>query len=116
MAVVVEGIAVGDLRVNTADRKVHLREPPKEEMPSEPPALPDLASIQDGTELTTDQIDELFQADSLGASSAMRDKTLVIKGMVNKVFIRDHLDVRYLMLSDPGEDIIFQSPQLTMSV
>jgi hypothetical protein len=75
------------------------REPPERETPSESLTVPGLDSIQDGTELTIDQIDALFQADRLGASSAMRDKTLIIKGMVNKVFIRDHLDVRYLMLT-----------------
>jgi hypothetical protein len=29
----------------------------------------------------------------------MKDKTLVVKGIVNKVFIRDHIDVRYLILT-----------------
>ncbi len=73
--------------------------PPKEEIPAESLALPSLDSIKDGTELTTDQIDALFTANSLSTSDAFRDKTLVIRGMVSKVFIRDHLDVRYMMLS-----------------
>ncbi len=76
---------------------------PRPETPPEPkPELimvPSLNSITDGTQLTIDQIDALFRADSVGISTAMKDKTLVVKGIVNKVFIRDHIDVRYLILT-----------------
>jgi hypothetical protein len=73
-------------------------EPPPAPQP-EPVTLPSLNSIQDGTQLTIDQIDGLLRADSMGASAALKDKTLIIKGIVNKVFIRDHIDVRYLILT-----------------
>jgi hypothetical protein len=72
---------------------------PRQEVSAEPLTVPSLDSIKDGSELTIDQIDALFRADSVGANTALRDKTLVIKGMVNKVFIRDHLDIRYMILN-----------------
>ena len=67
--------------------------------------VPSLESITDGTALTIDQIDALFRADNIGANAALKDKTLVIKGIVNKVFIRDHLDVRYLILNGARKGI-----------
>lgn len=73
--------------------------PPREEPQPEPVTVPSLESIKDGTQLTIDQIDALFRADNVGANIALKDKTLVIKGIVNKVFIRDHIDVRYLILT-----------------
>jgi len=65
----------------------------------EPVTVPSLASIINGTQLTIDQIDALLRADSVGTSAAFKEKTLIIKGIVNKVFIRDHIDVRYLILT-----------------
>jgi hypothetical protein len=74
-------------------------------MPDEPLTLPSLDSIKDGSELTIDQIDALFRADSVGANAALKDKELIIKGMVNKVFIRDHLDIRYMILTGTRKGI-----------
>jgi len=73
--------------------------PSRPEPQPEPLTLPALESIKDGTALTIDQIDALFRKDNVGANAAMKDKTLVIKGIVNKIFIRDHIDVRYLVLT-----------------
>jgi hypothetical protein len=64
--------------------------------------LPALDAIVDGSELTIDQIDGLFRANSVGANEALKDKTLIIKGMVSKIFIREHLDIRYLILTGTG--------------
>jgi hypothetical protein len=74
-------------------------EPPPPPPQPEPVTVPSLASITNGTQLTIDQIDALLRADSVGTSAAFKDKTLIIKGIVNKVFIRDHIDVRYLILT-----------------
>jgi hypothetical protein len=73
--------------------------PPQPEPKEEPVTVPSLESIKDGTQLTIDQIDALFRADNIGTNEALKDKTLIIKGFVNKVFIRDHLDIRYLILT-----------------
>jgi hypothetical protein len=67
--------------------------------------LPSLELITDGTALTIDQIDALFRADNVGTNAALKDKTLVIKGIVNKVFIRDHLDIRYMILTGTRKGI-----------
>ncbi len=75
--------------------------PPREESV----AVPGLESIKDGTQLTIDQIDALFRADNISANTALKDKTLVIKGIVNKVFIRSHIDVRYLVLNGARKGI-----------
>jgi hypothetical protein len=73
--------------------------PPRPEPKEEPLSVPRLESIKDGTQLTIDQLDALFRADNIGTNEALKDKTLIIKGIVNKIFIRDHLDVRYLILT-----------------
>jgi hypothetical protein len=79
--------------------------PPRQEIPSEPLTVPSLDSIKDGTELTIDQIDALFRADGVGANAALKDRTVIIKGTVNKVFIRDHLDIRYMILTGTRKGI-----------
>lgn len=81
------------------------RHAPTPEPKEEPITVPSLESIKDGTQLTIDQIDALFRADNIGTNEALKDKTIVIKGIVNKVFIRDHLDIRYLILTGAGRVI-----------
>ena len=71
----------------------------------EPLVLPDIKSITNGSELSIDQIDGLFRADNVGTNAALKDKTVVLKGTVSKVFIRDHLDIRYLILTGAGRVI-----------
>jgi hypothetical protein len=69
--------------------------PPKEEAIS----VPGLNAIQNGVQLSVDQVDALFRADSIAANEAFKEKTIILKGIVNKVFIRDHLDIRYMVLT-----------------
>jgi hypothetical protein len=73
-------------------------EPPPAPQP-EALTLPSLDSITNGTQLSIDQIDAMFRADNVGTNLALKDKVIVIKGIINKVFIRDHLDIRYLVLT-----------------
>jgi hypothetical protein len=72
-------------------------------MPPEPePApvvMPDLDSIADGTQLTVDELDALYKANRQAAHARLTGKTVVVKGFVEKVFIRDHIDVRYIVLT-----------------
>ena len=65
--------------------------------PPEPPIK--LETIQDGMEITADQMDTLYRVEKAGAHSKFTGKTLVIKGVVEKVFVREHLDIRYIMLT-----------------
>jgi hypothetical protein len=85
--------------------------PPKQEPPSaprpeikskpEPAPIPaiKLEEIQDGMEITADEIDALFRAEKSAANSKFAGKTLVINGVVEKVFVREHLEIRYIMLT-----------------
>jgi hypothetical protein len=75
-------------------RALYVPPPPK----PEPVQLPSLDSVKDGSEISLDILDALFQADKPTLSAHLKDKTLQLRGVVNKVFIRDHIDVRYLML------------------
>jgi hypothetical protein len=77
--------------------------PKKPELIIEPEPIPEptiqLADIQDGTEITVEQIDTLFRLEKNSANSAFTDKTLIIRGAVERVFIKDQLDIRYIMLA-----------------
>jgi hypothetical protein len=84
-----------------------LQPPPVRVEPLSPPpapkeeaiSIPGLNTIQNGIQLSVDQVDALFRADSIAANEAFKEKTIIIKGIVNKVFIRDHLDIRYMVLT-----------------
>ncbi len=75
----------------------------KPELDIEPEPLPEptikLVDIRDGMEITTEQIDTLFRMDKDKADTAFADKTLIIRGVVEKVFIKDQLDIRYAMIT-----------------
>jgi len=73
--------------------------PPPPEPREEAISVPGLNAIQNGIQISVDQIDALFRADSIAANEAFKEKTIIIKGIVNKVFIRDHLDIRYMVLN-----------------
>ncbi|MFA5309386.1 MAG: hypothetical protein WC370_07900 [Dehalococcoidales bacterium] len=73
-------------------------EPP----PPPPEALVRLDAIADGMEISADQLDALFRADKSGAHARLSGKTVVLKGTVDKVFIREHLEIRYIVLTGAG--------------
>jgi hypothetical protein len=75
--------------------------PPLPEPEVEPPPVtaPDLNTINDGAVLSVDELDALFKVDRQAANARLKDKTIVVKGVVEKVFIRDHIDVRYIVLT-----------------
>ena len=82
--------------------------PPPEPLPPPPPvALPDLSSVGDGSLLTVDELDALYKADRLAAHSRLTGKTISIRGFVEKVFIRDHIDVRYIMLTGVNKKVVW---------
>jgi hypothetical protein len=58
-----------------------------------------MEDIKEGLEISTDDLDALFKADKSGTNNRMTGKTIVLKGVVEKVFIREHLDIRYIMLT-----------------
>jgi hypothetical protein len=76
--------------------------------PEPPPvAAPSLESIDDGAILSVDELDALFKADRMGAHDRLSGKAVVIKGFVEKVFIRDHIDVRYIVLTGARKKVLW---------
>jgi hypothetical protein len=87
--------------------------PPPPPVPEPPRAKPEIIveapppyissvkmeDIKEGMEISTDDLDALFKADKSGTNNRMTGKTIVLKGVVEKVFIREHLDIRYIMLT-----------------
>jgi hypothetical protein len=55
--------------------------------------------IKDGMEISADDLDALFKADKNSVNSKLTGKTIVLNGVVEKVFIREHLDIRYIMVT-----------------
>jgi ribosomal protein L37E len=81
-------------------------EPPPEPAPA-PIALPDLNAITDGAALTVDELDALYKDNRLAAHAKLTNKTIRIKGFVEKVFIRDHIDVRYVVLTGVHKKVVW---------
>jgi len=83
----------------------------KPETKVEPEPAPEVTlkpeDIQDGMEVTTDQLDTLFRSDKSGAHSKLAEKTLLIKGVVGKVFVREHLEIRYIILTGSDKKMIW---------
>ena len=68
---------------------------------------PDLETLADGAALSVDELDALYKANRLGAHARLTNKTIVIKGFVEKVFIRDHIDVRYVVLTGARKKVLW---------
>jgi hypothetical protein len=75
------------------------------EPPPEPPIK--LEAISDGMEISADQLDALYRADKSGANAKFSGKTLVVKGRVEKVFVREHLEIRYIVLTGTGKRMMW---------
>lgn len=76
--------------------------------PEPPPVVaPSLESVTDGSVLSVDELDALFKADRMSAHARLSGKTVAIKGFVEKVFIRDHIDVRYIMLTGARKKVLW---------
>jgi hypothetical protein len=62
-------------------------------------------SIQEGVEITADQLDALFRTDKSAVHSKLSGKTIIIRGIVEKVFIREHLEIRYIMVTGSSKKL-----------
>jgi ribosomal protein L37E len=92
---------------------------PKQELPPaeepetkvEPEPAPEVTlkpeDIHDDMEVTADQLDALFRSDKSGAHSKLAEKTLVIRGVVEKVFVREHLEIRYIILTGTSKKMVW---------
>ncbi len=50
--------------------------------------------------ITAEQVDALFRMAKEPANDAFTGKTVILKGIVEKVFVRDQLDIRYIMITN----------------
>lgn len=60
-------------------------------------------------ELSVDQLDELYRENMVGAHTKLTGKTLAVTGLVSKVFIRDHIDVRYIVLAGSEKKMVWSA-------
>ena len=80
---------------------------PEAELEPEPAPVPSvkLEAIRDGIEISVDQMDALYRADKVGAHAKFMGKTMVIKGVVERVFVREHLEIRYIVFTGAGKKV-----------
>jgi hypothetical protein len=69
-------------------------------------AAPNLDTLTDGAALSVDELDALYKANRMGTHAKLTNKTIVVKGFVEKVFIRDHIDVRYIVLTGARKKVL----------
>jgi len=51
---------------------------------------------------TVEELNAAFNSDKAGANAKLMDKALKVTGTVNKVFVRDNLDIFYIILAGAG--------------
>jgi hypothetical protein len=73
--------------------------PAPAETDANPKELLDRLNNPGEIQLTMDEVNAVYQADRSTAHSSLTGKILIITGIVEKKFIRDHLDVRYILLT-----------------
>jgi hypothetical protein len=76
--------------------------------PEPPPvAAPKPETLTDGDSITVDSLDALFRENKVAAHAGLTNKTMNITGIVEKVFIRDHIDVRYIVLRGSQKKLLW---------
>jgi ribosomal protein L37E len=76
-------------------------EPEVEPEPQPTPALEAKLEAASGEiELSVEELNSVYQANRLAANARLTDKILTVTGVVDKVFVRDHLDIRYVVLTN----------------
>jgi hypothetical protein len=61
-----------------------------------------LEAIRDGMEISVDQLDALYRVEKAQAHAKFTGKTMVVRGLVERVFVREHLEIRYIVLTGAG--------------
>jgi len=88
--------------------------PPPASEPAAPPTpepapveVPKIDTLAEGQLLTVDGLDALFRENKIATHTALTDKTMKIQGTVEKIFIRDHIDVRYIVLKGAQKKLLW---------
>ena len=79
----------------------------KPEPEPEPAPAPKLDAATIGDEVSVDELNAVYLADKLGAHARFTDKTLTVTGVVEKVFVRDHLEIRYIVLTGTQKPMVW---------
>jgi ribosomal protein L37E len=75
-------------------------ESPPAPVSASPPAVPEKLEItKNGVVTTVAALNHFFQTDRAGTNTKLKDQTIRVTGEVEKVFVRDHLDIRYIVLT-----------------
>ena len=53
--------------------------------------------------VTVDGLNSAFNADKAAANAKLMDKILKVTGTVDKIFVKEHLDIQYIMLTSAGK-------------
>jgi len=67
--------------------------------PPRPNPILTLETIPDGLEVTTEEISSAYQADKAAAHTKLTNKTLKVTGIADKIFVKEHLDIQYILLT-----------------
>jgi hypothetical protein len=65
----------------------------------EPELPPELEITKSGADTTVDALNHYYQTDKAATHARLKDQTIKVSGLLEKVFVRDHLDIRYLVLT-----------------
>ena len=76
-------------------------EPAPESPPKPPPELL-LEPTAGPISVTADQLNSIFHADRAGANAKLMGQTLEVTGIVNKIFVKEHLNIQYIILTGTG--------------
>ncbi|MFC1994974.1 hypothetical protein ACFLVK_01025 [Chloroflexota bacterium] len=87
-----------EVEVEVEPEPVEESEPETEAKP-EPELEAELEIEADVVEVSVARLNSAFQADKTAANEKLMDKTLRVTGVVDKVVVRDHLDIRYVLLT-----------------
>ena len=82
-------------------------EPQPEPVPVTEPApkpVPELAPepTTGAIAVTVDELNSAFNTDKAAANAKLMNKILKVTGTVDKIFVKEHLDIQYIMLTSSG--------------
>jgi len=57
--------------------------------------------------MSVEELNSVYQADRLAAHAKLTGKILKVTGLVDKVFVRDHLEIRYIVLKGTAKPALW---------
>ena len=84
--------------------------PPPVVEPLTPPRPNPIMSVEvcpDVVDVTTEEVTLAFQADKPAANSKLANRVVRVTGIIDKVFVKEHLDIQYIILTTPARLDVF---------